>query len=74
MSQRADHTNSLRSKINEFKDNYKIVIDVWYDIISNQDWDSEDIINMLSYSLHIDNDIDNEIQKYIDREKAYGKL
>lgn len=65
MSQYADHCSTLRSKIIEHGDNYKIVIDVFLDTVGNQDWEYSTIISMLKCSMGISNKIDEELKRQI---------
>lgn len=71
MSQYADHCSTLRSKIIEHGDNYKIVIDVFLDTVGNQDWDDSSVISMLKYSLGISNEIDEELYRHIKILESY---
>lgn len=71
MSQHGDHCLTLRSKIIEHVDNYKIVIDVFLDTISNQDWDDSLVIQMVEYSMGISSEIDEELSRHISILKSY---
>jgi len=71
MSQFADHCSTFKSKLIEHKDNYKIVIDVFVDTITNQEWETDSIVSILSSGLGISEEIDIAINKEIEREKSY---
>ena len=71
MSQSDDHRVTLRSKIIEHCDNYKIVIDAFLDTIGNQYWDDSSVISMLKYSLGISNEIDEELKRQISSLEIY---
>lgn len=71
MSQSDDHRVTLRSKIIEHGDNYKIVIDVFLDTVGNQDWEYSTIISMLKCSMGISNEIDEELKHQISSLEIY---
>jgi hypothetical protein len=60
MSQSSDHAETLKRAINRHISNYDVVIDVFIETVSNQDWDSGDIIIMLGSSSIEDEEEDDE--------------
>jgi len=71
MSQRADHCESLKFFLKKYPSIPEIVVDIWYDLITNQDWEVREIINMLKSGWGFSDEIDIVINKYIEQEKFY---
>lgn len=72
MSQYGDHQETLKSALKKYPLTPTIVVDVFYDTITNQDLDGEMIIGILKSGLGISEHADKVINEYIEStERAY---
>jgi len=71
MSQLADHCSTIKQMLRKYPDCAEMVVDVFHDTVSNQEWDAEDLIFMLEAGLGISEDGDVALNKMISFEKQF---
>ena len=71
MSQAADHISTLVDMLNKHSATPLPVIETFYELVTNQNWTSEAIIDFLNVGKGVSEDSDKILEEFIALEKSY---